>query len=232
MSWLRLDDTAVTHPKVMALSDRHFRVWIRLLSVCSQHENPAVNRGVIAEVVGLTNTLAQRFAELRLLDVTADGYTVHDWKDYRPKDPTAAERMRNYRRNKDRNGDRNEAVTRARVPTRPDLGSGTSDVDIEAGLTGSSARESLPFTQLLQPVNNDRRFDCVLDLLDALPDKDAGTETILRNMRLPEFAYRNTAEQIRERPGAGVKLAVSILQRIEDEIKQQRSETTDDDIPF
>lgn len=148
MTWLRIDDRMATHPKIRALNDSEFRAYFRLLLVCSQHDDPNVDETVVAEIPGLTMQRVRKLATVGLLDETPGTphcYTVHNWTDYRPKDTTAAERMRNYRerqRNDDRNGyvtndvtDRNETVTRARViPTRPEPSAlGTSTEYISEG---------------------------------------------------------------------------------------------------
>jgi hypothetical protein len=203
MSWLRFDDNFLSHPKVRCLSDPQLRVWLRMLCVCSQHDDSTVDRYVIAEVTGLGPALVSKFVDLGLLDESPHGYTVHNWKHYRPKDPTAAERMRNYRRNKNRN----DTVTRARDvpdPTREPLASGTSDVDLEAG-------SSDPPTDFTPDPG-----DPVARLLLELPDRDAGTESVLRAFNLPEAAYERAREDTRAHGGT-TGYAVAILRRIKDE---------------
>lgn len=110
----------------------------------------------------------------------------------------------------------------------------TSKSDTKAGLLLETTRESLLLNQLLKPVNGDRRYDPVLDLLAVLPDADAGTETILRNFRLPEYAYRQAIEEVAPPRNGSVKLAVTILKRVKGEIESQQQTTQPDDadIPF
>jgi hypothetical protein len=243
MSWLRIDDKFSRHPKVLKLSRSQRWTWLEVLCYCAEYQTggkvpESVKKGVPTATVSVLN----RFVSVGLLDIDEDAVLhVHDWKDYNGADAKilALERKRRQRVTQmsrtERDIHRDKNVTRAQArapapsPTPTPSTRGSSDVDVRAGLSGSSARESLPFSQALKPIEQDNRFDPVLALLDRLPDADAGTETILRNMRLPEFAYRNTAEQIRERPGAGVKLAVTILRRFKDELEEQQRQRLADD---
>jgi hypothetical protein len=111
MSWVRLDDGAPGHRKIVGLSDAAFRLWIVGLTYCNQQANdgrfsaasarimtgylasPELGRGAIAELCA-----AGLWAE------TADGYEVHDYLDYQPSqeercaaNKAAAERMRKMR---------------------------------------------------------------------------------------------------------------------------------------
>lgn len=111
MSWVRLDDGAPGHRKIVGLSDAAFRLWIVGLTHCNQQANdgrfsahaarimfgylasPELGRGAIAELC-----TAGLWAE------TADGYEVHDYLEYQPSqaerasaNKAAAERMRKMR---------------------------------------------------------------------------------------------------------------------------------------
>jgi hypothetical protein len=96
----------------------------------------------------------------------------------------------------------------------------------------------LPFSQslgdLVKPIVA-HEIDPVLALLKELDDADSGTETILRAFRLPEYAYRQAIETCQQR-GHRTALAVSVLQRVQDELEAQRSTNgkvhADDDIPL
>jgi hypothetical protein len=124
MAWLRIDDRFVSHPKIRCLSDRHFRVWMRLLCTCAQHSDGTVDDGLIDEVSDLGNATLRRFVDLGLLDEVSENphvYAIHNWSTYQPKDPTAAERMRNYRRNADRNANRDSRAGTRAFPSRPVL---------------------------------------------------------------------------------------------------------------
>jgi hypothetical protein len=93
MAWLRLDDGFAGHPKIAALTDGEFRVWLRLLCHCARYKRPTVDALTRREVTGLSAKKVTRFIALGLLDEAGDGsFVVHDWIRFQPKDPTAAER--------------------------------------------------------------------------------------------------------------------------------------------
>lgn len=110
MSWARLDDRFPTHPKVAQLTDREFRVHVRVLCYCSAWSRTGeVPSSAFSEIPGLTRKMSERFLELSLWDLDEDGRLhVHDFKEYCPKDPTGAERQKRHR---DRNAQRNDSVT-------------------------------------------------------------------------------------------------------------------------
>lgn len=97
MSWLRIDDGFAFHPKIGKLSDRNFRVWMRVLCHCSRYEDPTVDEATIGEVKGLTEATVARFAEVGLLDKSGHSFEIHDWAKYQPKDSTGAERQAKWR---------------------------------------------------------------------------------------------------------------------------------------
>lgn len=76
-----------------------------------------------------------------------------------------------------------------------------------------SPLETLPITKTLEERNP---HDPVVALLLVCRDADEDSERVLRSMRLPEYAYRQATEQISQQ-GGGIKLAVAILKRIEQE---------------
>jgi hypothetical protein len=120
MSWLRIDDNMISHPKIRALTDTQYRVWMRTLSHCSRMDDPTVDEGVINELKGLNASTVKRFSDLGLLDETPHGHKVHGWEKYRRRDVTSQERTRRHRdkkRDEQRDNHRDETVTRAtRVP--------------------------------------------------------------------------------------------------------------------
>ena len=98
MPWLRIDDGFPSHPKIGRLSDRHFRVWIRVLTHAARYNDPTVDEGTMREVMGLDAKAVERFAELRLLDRNGTGWRIHDWDEYSPR--TSTERVRRHRETK------------------------------------------------------------------------------------------------------------------------------------
>jgi len=111
MSWVRLDDGAPGHRKIVGLSDAAFRLWIVGLTHCNQQANdgrfsahaarimygylasPELGKGAAAELVAAD-----------LWAPTDDGYEVRNYLEYQPSkaerdsaNKAAAERMRNMR---------------------------------------------------------------------------------------------------------------------------------------
>lgn len=105
MAWLRIDDRFASHPKIGELSDREFRVHVRVLCYCALHQTGgSIPASAYAEVPGLTRTVASRLVQLGLWDEDSQAspngkpsLTVHDWCVYNPTDPSNAERQRRHR---------------------------------------------------------------------------------------------------------------------------------------
>lgn len=101
MTWLRLDDGAATHPKLLALTDSGFRHWIAVLCHCGQHRTGGHIHRLALRRLGVREQLLQQLLQLRLLEPAGDDpdeYYVHDWHVYNaPRDPTAAQRQRRRR---------------------------------------------------------------------------------------------------------------------------------------
>lgn len=97
MTWLRIDDGFASHPKIGKLSDRDFRVWMRVLCHCARYEDPTVDEATMAEVKDLTSQRIARYRELGLLDRSGRSFEVHDWVHYLPKDKTGADRQAKWR---------------------------------------------------------------------------------------------------------------------------------------
>lgn len=110
MTWLRIHDGFTSNSKIAQLSDRDFRVWMRLLCYCGNTRDPSVDSVAKREVSGLTSARVSRFKTLRLLDQIGDELEVHDWPKYLPKDEQNAARQAKWRsrhRNAQRNAERN-----------------------------------------------------------------------------------------------------------------------------
>lgn len=122
MSWLRLDDGFASHPKLAALTDREFRIWVRLLCYLSRYnsEDGTVTRQSKQEVVGITPKFLAKCESLLLLDPVENELQVHDWNKYRHKpDNTVTERVQRHRdkvRNAVTEDVTNGVTSRARVP--------------------------------------------------------------------------------------------------------------------
>lgn len=135
MSWLRLDDGFVDHPKVIALGTPPTRwAWLEVLMYCARHRTSGrIPEGIGDVVRRATPALLSRARDVGLIDVDEQGaMRVHDWNTYNV-DPTNAERQARYRSRK-RNAESDADVTgravtdnslraqpRARGPSRPQV---------------------------------------------------------------------------------------------------------------
>jgi hypothetical protein len=83
VGWFRVDDHAIDHPKVLALSDGAFRLWVEGGSYCTRHLTDGHLSGLALR--GFRYASPKRIAELRaqrLWEPTSDGFLLHDWTDW------------------------------------------------------------------------------------------------------------------------------------------------------
>ncbi len=118
MSWLRIDDGFTSNGKIAQLTDREFRVWMRLLCHCARSHDPTVDRPAMNEVAGLSPQFIARIAALELVDKVGGTFEVHDWERYQPNDSTGADRQARWRsrRNALSNGRVTAGVTEEVTP--------------------------------------------------------------------------------------------------------------------
>lgn len=100
--WFRFYADAMRNPKVLRLSDKDFRLWVRLLAVASENE------GHIAPASDLKMVLAMRLDHLKggldrlirggLIDALATGYEPHGWAKFQYKSDISTERVHKHRK--------------------------------------------------------------------------------------------------------------------------------------
>lgn len=121
MSWLRIDDTFVDHPKLVSLGGIPARwAFLELLSYCAKHKTDGYFPAAISESHRrLTPAFIAHCVEVGLVDKEEDGsLRIHDFAVYNPgKDPTGAVRQQRWR-NAQRNGGVTENVTGIVTPSR------------------------------------------------------------------------------------------------------------------
>lgn len=139
--WWRAYDEAASDPKLGLLTDDLHRAWFNLMCIASANDGAFPPLKQIAYTLRVKpERAAAILAELHthgLLDKTDDGFAPHNWNRRQYKadvtDPTAAERMQRYRKNK--RNDRNAAVT----PLRPET---EADTDTEPEPEKKETREA------------------------------------------------------------------------------------------
>jgi len=175
--WVKLDDGFASHPKIAQLSDKEFRVWVRLLCYCARYKSVNGEIGSARnEVIGVTEAFLKKAGEVGLLDDVDGQLCVHDWQDYLP-----ARALKNDRQKRWRDG-RVDGDVDAGVDGRVDA-SVDGDVDgTHAGVRAGGSRpvqsedqnpiaESPPATRQKRAVKkkeNPPDHDFVINILTAL----------------------------------------------------------------
>jgi hypothetical protein len=80
VSWVRIDDRAMTHPKIIGLSDKAFRLWVWGLAYAQQH----LTDGLLP-AAAIPARLARAAADLlakTLWEARGADYQVHDYLDW------------------------------------------------------------------------------------------------------------------------------------------------------
>jgi hypothetical protein len=88
MVWFKVDDNFHSHPKTLMAGKAAVGVWVCLGSWSSQHGTNGVVPTTVALSFGGRHQL-RALVDVGLLEVTDDGYLLHDFLDYNP----AAERV-------------------------------------------------------------------------------------------------------------------------------------------
>ena len=99
--WFRFYSDAMRNPKVAALSDREFRLWVQLLSVSSENDGrlpplPELKLVLNARLDHLL-TGVERLISIGLIDRLEVGYEPHNWGKFQYKSDTSTGRVRKHR---------------------------------------------------------------------------------------------------------------------------------------
>lgn len=80
MAWVRIHDGAMSHPKVVQLSDKAFRLWVWGLSYAQQHLTDGLIPAVI--VPGRLHRATAQLMETGLWSAAAGDFQIHDYLDW------------------------------------------------------------------------------------------------------------------------------------------------------
>lgn len=124
MSWVRIHDAAFTHPKVVGLSDKAFRLWVWGLTYAQLHLTDGF---ITADAMpGRLKRAADDLLSKRLWEPKDAGFQIHDyldWNDSREvilkKRAGAKRRLEDFREQK--NASRSADVKRVSSPTSATL---------------------------------------------------------------------------------------------------------------
>lgn len=102
MTWVRIDETFATHPKVVAAGNAAVGLWLRCLTWSASQLTDGVIPDAIARMYGPAKDM-NRLAEVGLWRKDGNAWVIPDYLEYQP----SAEQVREQRR------DRHEAKVRA-----------------------------------------------------------------------------------------------------------------------
>ncbi len=101
MKWFRFYADALRNPKVAALTDREFRLWVSLLSVASENDGniPPLEtlKHVLKTRLDHLSTGVERLLTLGLIDRLEAAYTPHHWDKFQYKSDTSTPRVTLHR---------------------------------------------------------------------------------------------------------------------------------------
>ena len=117
MPWVRIDENAMDHPKVGALSDGSFRLWVQALAYCQKHLTDGyVSNQAVRSLFAFSPKRRADLEACGLWDAAEGGIAVHDylqWNDSRAsvtaKRDAAKDRMRAAREKRSREVPANSA---------------------------------------------------------------------------------------------------------------------------
>lgn len=100
MTWTKLDDKFVRHPKVAALGDGAFRLHVSGLCYCSEFETDGKLSFRALQLLtpsGPIESLVQELVAARLWEPNASGWEIHDYLIWNPSKTDLDERRRRAR---------------------------------------------------------------------------------------------------------------------------------------
>jgi hypothetical protein len=99
--WFRFYADAMRNPKVMRLSDKDFRLWVRLLAVASENDGHIAPAGDLRMVLAMRQDYLEgglkRLLNGGLIDPLTTGYEPHGWSKYQYKSDVSTDRVQRFR---------------------------------------------------------------------------------------------------------------------------------------
>lgn len=110
MPWVRIEEKALTHPKIIGLSDGAFRLWVAGLAHCQQHlTDGTIPAAIIRTLIAVNPRRILELFKAGLWLKTEDGAQVHDYLQHNEsravvlaKREAAKQRMRSKRTSPER----------------------------------------------------------------------------------------------------------------------------------
>jgi hypothetical protein len=99
--WFRFYPETLRNPKVLSLSDKEFRLWVRLLCVAAENDGflgPLDElKLVLSTRLDHLSTGVERLISAGLIDPLTHGYKPHSWDKFQYKSDTSTERVKKHR---------------------------------------------------------------------------------------------------------------------------------------
>jgi hypothetical protein len=145
VSWLKLDDDFASHPKVVGLSDKAFRLHICALAYCGKNLTDGLISRLGIRLAGANadldrpGTVAKQLVSAGLWHANADGtWQIHDYLDYNPSaDDIKAERKSAAARMRALRASRYAARSAERYAARSGTPSRTTSKEVVKGRTAA-----------------------------------------------------------------------------------------------
>lgn len=134
MTWIKLDDSCISHPSLAGLSDAAFAAWVRGLCYSSHHQTDGILPSAALRFVGTSRAADELVTAGKWLR-TDDGFAIHDYADHqRTRAEIAADREK-WRRNKARTRDVHRGHTADTTGSPPDVPSPEVEVEVDGVLS-------------------------------------------------------------------------------------------------
>jgi hypothetical protein len=130
MAWFRFDDTAIDHPKFLALSDGAFRLWFEGGTYCTKHlTDGLILRAALNGFRYVTRKRVDELVAVRLWDVVGEGFQMHDYHDWNdPSDVIKSKREQSRERTRRWRHAYRDASQHAHVPNGVDKSTTVSTI--------------------------------------------------------------------------------------------------------
>lgn len=134
--WFRLYADAMRNPKVLKLSDKEFRIWVRLLAVASENEGKLPDLADLKLVLNMRldhlSSALDRLISVGLIDALEAGYAPHSWDKFQYKSDTSTERVAKHRQKRNVSVTPPDTETDTDVPLAKAKGAEPVEIDEDA----------------------------------------------------------------------------------------------------
>lgn len=98
MPWVALDDAVMDHPKIRALTDTEFRVWVGAIAYSRRFRTSGhIPDQSLTAIHKANRKIAGKLVAVGLWHTNITGWDIHDFETYNPDRVQARERKRAQR---------------------------------------------------------------------------------------------------------------------------------------